>query len=74
MGKRRSFPHCDRCDAEVNPLLYEFCDEMYRTDDGECVCRECFLSREREYLELNPREFAELIGVEVIDILTEEEE
>lgn len=71
MGKRRSFPHCDRCDAEVNPLLYEFCDEMYRTDDGECVCRECFLMREREFLELNTREFAELIGVEVIDILTE---
>ena len=70
MAKRRDFPYCTRCEREVNPLLYEDSEEMYQTDSG-CLCRECFIKEEIEFLKLNTREFAELVGAWVIDIETE---
>lgn len=52
--------YCERCCGEIYTG-----EKFYETDEGT-LCRECFLEKEREYLELNTDDFAELVGVSVI--------
>ena len=32
--RRVKFPHCVKCDGEINPIKYDDCEKYYLTDDG----------------------------------------
>ena len=32
--KRVNFPHCSKCDQEINPTKFDDCEKYYLTDDG----------------------------------------
>ena len=65
--KRVKFPHCVKCDGEINPIKYDDCEKYYLTYDG-VMCKDCFLDDSREWLESNLDEFADLVGVPVIEV------
>ena len=65
--KRVKFPHCVKCDGEINPIRYDDCEKYYLTYDG-VMCKDCFLDDSRDWLESNLDEFAELVGVPVIEV------
>ena len=67
--KRRKFPFCCKCGNEINPVKYDDCEKCYPTDDG-IMCKDCFLEDSRDWLESNLDEFAELVGVPVIEVET----
>lgn len=67
--RRVKFPHCVKCDGEINPIRYDDCEKYYLTDDG-IMCKSCFLDDSRGWLESNLDEFAELIGAKVIEVVT----
>lgn len=63
--KRRQYPRCVECEVELNPNFYDDCEKYYLTDDGP-LCKYCFIEREKDWLDQNPDEYAELMGVPVI--------
>ena len=69
--KRVKFPNCVKCDGEINPIRYDDCEKYYLTDDG-IMCKGCFLDDSREWLESNLDEFADLVGVQVIEVKEDE--
>lgn len=64
--KRIKYPVCSECGEEINPIKYDDCEKYYQMDDGEILCRGCFLEKNMEYLERNTDDFAILIGALVI--------
>ena len=69
--KRVKFLHCVKCGQEINPHKYDDCEKYYGTDDGP-MCKECYSVYEKEWLENNLDEFAELVGVPVIEVKEDE--
>lgn len=69
--KRNKFPFCSKCGHEINPVRYVDCEKYYLTFDG-LMCRDCFLDDSRDWLESNLDEFAELVGVPVIEVKEDE--
>ena len=69
--KRNKFPFCCKCGNEINPVKYDDCEKYYMTDDG-IMCKDCFLEDSRDRLETNLDEFAELVGVPVIEVKEDE--
>ena len=69
--KRVKFPHCSKCGAELNPNKYDDREKYYLTDDG-IMCKDCFLEDSIEWLKSNLDEFAELVGVPVIEVKEDE--
>lgn len=67
--RRVKFPHCSKCGSELNPNKYDDFEKYYLTDDG-IMCKDCFLDDSRDWLESNLDEFAELVGVPVIEVET----
>ena len=65
--RRVKFPHCVKCDGEINPIKYDDCEKYYLTYDG-VMCKYCFLDDSRDWLESNLDEFAELVGVPVVEV------
>ena len=55
----------------MNPNKYDDCEKYYLTDDG-IMCKDCFLDDSRDWLEINLDEFAELVGVQVIEVKEDE--
>ena len=69
--RRVKFPHCVKCGSGLNPNKYDDCEKYYLTDDG-AMCKDCFLDDSRDWLESNLDEFAELVGVPVIEVKEDE--
>ena len=69
--KRSKFPFCSKSGHEINPVRYVVCEKYYLTFDG-LMCRDCFLDDSRDWLESNLDEFAELVGVPVIEVKEDE--
>ena len=69
--RRVKFPHCVKCDGEINPIKYDDFEKYYLTDDG-IMCKDCFLEDSIEWLKSNLDEFAELAGVQVIEVKEDE--
>ena len=69
--KRNKYPFCCKCGNEINPVKYDDCEKYYLTDDG-VMCKDCFLDDSRNFLESNLDEFAELVGVPVIEVKEDE--
>ena len=69
--RRVKFPHCVKCGAELNPNKYDDCEKYYLTDDG-IMCKDCFLEDSIEWLKSNLDEFADLVGVPVIEVKEDE--
>ena len=69
--KRNKFPFCCKCGNEINPVKYDDCEKYYLTADG-VMCQDCFLDDSRDLLESNLDEFAELVGVQVIEVKEDE--
>ena len=69
--RRVKFPHCVKCDGEINPIKYDDFEKYYLTDDG-IMCKDCFLEDSIEWLKSNLDEFAELVGVQVIEVKEDE--
>lgn len=67
--RRVKFPHCLKCGSELNPNKYDDCEKYYLKDDG-IMCKDCFLDDSRDWLESNLDEFADLVGVPVIEVET----
>ena len=67
--KRNKFPFCCKCGNEINPVKYDDCEKCYPTDDG-IMCKDCFLEDSIEWLKSNLDEFAELVGVTVVEVET----
>ena len=65
--KRNKFPFCCKCGNEINPVKYDDCEKYYLTD-GRVMCKDCFLDDSRDWLESNLDEFAELVGVPVVEV------
>ena len=65
--KRNKYPFCCKCGNEINPVKYDDCEKYYLTDDG-VMCKDCFLDDSRNLLESNLDEFAELVGVPVVEV------
>ncbi len=65
--KRSNFPFCCKCGNEINSVKYDDCEKYYLTDDG-IMCKDCFLDDSRDWLESNLDEFAELVGVPVVEV------
>ena len=65
--KRNKYPFCCKCGNEINPVKYDDCEKYYMTDDG-IMCKGCFLDDSRDWLESNLDEFAELVGVPVVEV------
>ena len=66
--RRRAYPICDKCGAEINPHKYEDCEKFY-ISNHEALCRDCCLEEQEEYLRLNLDDFAELVGATVTELL-----
>ena len=64
--KRIKYPVCSECGEEINPIKYDNCEKYYQMDDGEILCRGCFIKREKKFLELSTDDYADLIGVRVV--------
>lgn len=64
--KIMKYPVCSECGDEINPIKYDGCEKYYMMDEGEILCRDCFLQKNIEYLELNTDDFAILIGALVV--------
>lgn len=62
------FPHCVKCDQEINPVKFYDCEKYYLTDEG-VLCKECFLNDSKDLLESNLDEFAELVGAQAIEVI-----
>ena len=69
--KRNKFTFCCKCGNEINPVKYDDCEKYYLTDVG-IMCKDCFLEDSRDWLESNLDEFAELVGVPVIEVKEDE--
>ena len=69
--KRSKFPFCCKCGNEINSVKYDDCEKYYLTDDG-IMCKDCFLDDSRDWLESNLDEFAEFVGVQVIEVKEDE--
>ena len=69
--RRVKFPHCAKCGSELNPNKYDDFEKYYLTDDG-IMCKDCFLEDSIEWLKSNLDEFAELAGVQVIEVKEDE--
>ena len=69
--RRVKFPHCVKCGSELNPNKYDNCEKYYLTVDG-IMFKDCFLDDSRDWLESNLDEFAELVGVPVIEVKEDE--
>ena len=65
--KRSKIPFCYKCGNEINPVKYDDCEKYYLTHIG-IICKHCFLDDSRDWLESNLDEFAELIGVPVVEV------
>ena len=65
--KRSKFPFCCKCGNEINPVKYDDCEKYYLTDDG-IMRKDCLLEDSIEWLKSNLDEFAELVGVPVIEV------
>lgn len=66
--RRRAYPICDKCGAEINPHKYEDCEKFYLSDN-ETLCMDCFKEQAEEYVRLNLDDFAEMVGVTVTEVL-----
>ena len=64
--KRIKYPVCSECGDEINPIKYDDCEKYYQMDDGEILCRDCFIKLEKKFLELSTDDYADLIGVRVV--------
>ena len=69
--KRNKFPPCCKCGNEINPVKYDDCEKYYLTGVG-IMCKDCFLEDSKDWLESNLDEFAELVGVPVIEVKEDE--
>lgn len=65
--KRLRYPACANCDAEINPVKYDDCEEYYLVE-GEIYCKDCFKEWLEEWIELNLNDVAELAGVPVVEV------
>lgn len=66
--RRIRYPICDKCHEPIDPTRYEDCEKYYLTPQGETLHKDCFIERETEYLEENTDDFAELVGVRVVNL------
>ena len=66
--RRRAYPICDKCGAEINPHKYEDCEKFY-ISDNETLCMDCFKEQAEEYVRLNLDDFAALVGATVTEVL-----
>lgn len=62
----RKYPVCADCLEEIDPVRYDDCEKYYLTEKGEPLCRDCFIKREKKFLELSTDDYADLIGVRVV--------
>ena len=65
----RKYPVCADCLEEIDPVRYDDCEKYYLTEKGEPLCRDCFIKREKKFLELSTDDYADLIGVRVVALL-----
>lgn len=65
--RRRAYPICDKCGAEINPHKYEDCEKFY-ISDNETLCMDCFKEQAEEYVRLNLDDFAALVGADVVEV------
>lgn len=65
--KRRTYPHCDKCDAEINPNKYEDCEQYYLVG-RDVYCKDCFKDWLMDWLETNLDDVAEFAGVPVVEV------
>ncbi len=65
--KRRTYPHCDKCDAEINPNKYEDCEQYYLVG-RDVYCKDCFKEWLMDWLETNLDDVAEFAGVPVVEV------
>lgn len=65
--RRRAYPICDKCGAEINPNKYEDCEKFY-ISDNETLCMDCFKEQAEEYVRLNLDDFAALVGAGVVEV------
>ena len=65
--RRRAYPVCDKCMAEINPHKYEDCEKYY-ISNGLILCKDCFKKESEEYIELNLDDFTALVGAGVVDV------
>lgn len=61
----RKYPICDKCDAELNPGLFDDCEKYYEVG-GEIYCKDCFKDWMKQWVEENLDEAAAFIDVPVI--------
>ena len=69
--KRRKFPFCCKCGNEINPVKYDDCEKYYPTDEG-IMCMNCYQEYSIDWIKSNLDEFAELVGVPVIEVKEDE--
>ena len=62
-----NYPICDKCDAEINPNIWDDCEKYYLIED-KVHCRECFIAWVEDWLRTSPDEVAFALGVEVVEV------
>lgn len=67
MRRKRKYPICEDCGAEINPHKYEDC-EYAVISNGREICKDCFIREATEFMEINTKQFAELIGAEIVEM------
>lgn len=63
----RRHPVCAKCDAELNPNLWDDCEKYYLVN-GEIYCKDCFKDYALERVENDLDALAEFLGIEVVNV------
>lgn len=65
--RRKSYPVCAKCDAVLNPNLWDDSEKYYMVD-GEVYCKNCFKDYLKDLIETDLDLVAEAIGVSVVEV------
>lgn len=63
----KNYPTCGRCDAEINPNLWDGCEKYYVVN-GEALCKDCFKEWLLEWIETDLDEAARVLEVPVVEV------
>lgn len=66
----RNAIHCDKCEIEIHPDIWDGCEKYYRVG-GEIYCGECFKEWLLDWMSVSLDEVAVAIGVDVVEVEVE---
>lgn len=67
MRKGRNYPVCSKCDAEINPNLWDGCEKYYKVG-GEILCADCFKDWLMEWIGGDLDEVARALEIPVVEV------